>query len=90
MIREMWSKISPFLLSITLHVAIFGMMVLGLNFQSLPKPAGGDDKPPLQAMVIDETQVAKELERLRSKEVAAAEEDAHEHREEQSRAAPEQ
>ena len=60
MLKEMWGRIYPFLLSGIGHVALFGILIVGIELPSY-YPGEGTGEP-LQAVVIDGELAEKELQ----------------------------
>ena len=68
----MWQVVKEhpraFVYAVLAHLALVGMLIFSLDWTAKPTPAGGAKPEPVQAIVIDESKVSAELERIQEAE----------------------
>ena len=68
----MWQVVKEhpraFVYAVAAHLALVGMLMFSLDWTAKPTPAGGAKPEPVQAIVIDESKVSAELERIQEAE----------------------
>lgn len=68
----MWQVVKEhprsFIYAVVAHLLLVAMLVFSLDWTPKPTPAGGPKPEPVQAIVIDESKVSAELERIKETE----------------------